>query len=53
MENYFKVNPIEKLYLYQKEEFENQIVNIDTALKKAEIEEGANFDMITDKLQEL
>lgn len=38
MENYFKVNPIEKLYLYQKEEFENQIVNIDTAFKKAEIE---------------
>ena len=39
MESYFKVNPIQKLYLYQKEEFENQIVTIDTALKKAETEE--------------
>ena len=53
MENYFEINPIEKLYLYQKEEFENQIVNMDTILKKAEIEEGAKFDMITEKLQEL
>ena len=35
MENYFKVNPIEKLYLYQKEEFENQIVNLDIVLKKS------------------
>ena len=50
MKNYFEINPIEKLYLYQKEEFENQIVNMDTMLKKAEIEEGSNFDMITDKL---
>ena len=53
MKNYFEINPIEKLYLYQKEEFENQIVNMDTILKKAEIEEGAKFDMITEKLQEL
>lgn len=53
MENYFKVNPIQKLYLYQKEEFENQIVTIDTALKKAETEEVTKFDIITDKLQEL
>lgn len=35
MENYFNVNPIEKLYLYQKEEFENQIVNLDIVLKKS------------------
>ena len=53
MKNYFEINPIEKLYLYQKEEFENQIVNMDTMLKKAEIEEGSKFDMITDRLQEL
>ncbi|MBR1802749.1 MAG: hypothetical protein IJ777_02100 [Clostridia bacterium] len=53
MENYFNVNPIEKLYLYQKEEFENQIVNINITLKKAETEEVAKFDIITDKLQEL
>ena len=53
MENYFKVNPIEKLYLDQKDEFENQMINLDTELKKAEVKESKIFEVLTNKLQEL
>ena len=51
MENYMNMSIIEKLFNYQKEDFENQLIKQDIELKKADIKEGNSFENIINMIE--
>ena len=51
MENYMNMSIIEKLFNYQKEDFENQLIKQDIELKKADITEGNSFENLINMIE--